>query len=730
MPGSETNQTGYVLVSKCPESWMDINTKINCEIKRDITDVIGLLPVYDSHNLVYKNIWCARCHGKETDDVTFWNVSAKYDPWSTEQSGFVNNSLFEDAPRGELLFYFVSNSDASTRPRTCPYGFVDECPPESSNKLSEACKAHFAPFIPDKLWYDQSHFRNHFCAICNGVIDEHRQENCRSCQIGISCRSDPFGRCFNRVCTKFDRFLTVETLFNFEDLQRDAFGKTAFATCNDGFIYDPFSRKCRSLSCPVNYIIHEGTCQPDNALLMVVQPLGLRNTDLNSTSMSVDALDCILDEIGLEVASIEAIQVVTKELQQYSSTCFGLDITCETKNTSTVSLTLIFQSSLKLNNFNDKLEPVFKSTPDNVTSTMPICNVDSISMYMKYPIDLILPLICTPYVGDFGDEFDFNNKSKLLLIKQHKLNKTDQTYYSVHITESCIKDTTLDCNTTVIFDASEFVIVDMDIGKNVHLIESQITLKPDEYIRLSDGRIKACPFSPLPHIFKRSILDIAAAVCGWFSVAALICTLTTYLVFPKLRNLPGKIAMSLAVALMLAYLGLLLAGIFLFSDAACTTWAILTHYFWLTAFFWMALCAFDVARTFSQQSRAPRLSDPSSQWRMFLKYSLIGWSTPVLIIVMCLGLHFAQFQSFEFRYGSLIEEVCFLRGQGAVLYTFVIPISTLVVASTCLFLIGAVYLRRQRQSSKIARAEKETDSAAYEVFIYLRVRVNSFVVKL
>ena len=704
---------------------MDINTKINCEIQRDITDVIGLLPVYSSRNVVYKNIWCAWCHGKDTDDVIFWNVSAKYDPRSTDQSGFVNNSLFDDVLQGELKSYFVKNPSASARPRTCPYGFVDKCPSESSHELSKACKAHFAPFIPDKVRYDQFHFRNHFCAICNGVIEEDRKENCRNCNIG-PCRSDPFGRCYTRVCTKFDRFLTVETLFSFEDLQRDAFSQTTSAKCDEGFLYDPFSRKCRSLSCPVNYIIHEGTCQPDNELLIpFVQPQGLRNTDLNDTSVSEDALDCILDVIGFELASVETIQIVTEELQQYSTTCVGLDVTCETKNISTVSLALLFQSSLKLNNFNDKLKRVFESTTGNTTSTIPVCNVNSISLYIKYPIDLILPLVCTPYIGDFGDEFADFNISKMLLITQLTLNKTDQTYYSVHVSESCIKDNSLDCNTTFIFDGTEFAIVDTDTGKNIHLIESQITLKPDEYAWLSDGRIKACPFSSSAPIFKRSILDIATAVCGWLSVAALICTLTTYLVFPKLRNLPGKIALSLAIALMLAYLGLLLAGIFLFSDVACTTWAIFTHYFWLAAFFWMTLCAFDVAKTFSQQGRAP--SDPPSQWRVFLKYSLISWGTPGVIIAICLGLHFGQFYSLEFRYGSLVDEMCFLRGSGAVLYAFVIPISTLVVASTCLFLVAAVYLRRQRQSSKIARAEKETDSATYEVSIYLRVRVNSFV---
>ena len=78
LPGFIEDNHGLVLVTKCPKSWTEVNTKLNCEVERNITDIIGILPVYNSLNITFKNIYCATCHGVDPLNVTFWDVEARF----------------------------------------------------------------------------------------------------------------------------------------------------------------------------------------------------------------------------------------------------------------------------------------------------------------------------------------------------------------------------------------------------------------------------------------------------------------------------------------------------------------------------------------------------------------------------------------------------------------------------------------------------------------------------
>ena len=154
---------------------------------------------------------------------------------------------------------------------------------------------------------------------------------------------------------------------------------------------------------------------------------------------------------------------------------------------------------------------------------------------------------------------------------------------------------------------------------------------------------------------------------------------------------------------------------------ACSAIAIVTHYFWLAAFTWMMLFAFNIAKTFSGTGiAAARPKGGGSFW----KYMILGWTNPSAVVGICIGLHLCQCTPIVFEYGNLEENTCFIRGSKAVLFTFVVPVSALLLLSISCFIFMAIHLRRQRSAGKLARRSGAAKEISYEVAIYLRVRNN------
>ena len=82
------------------------------------------------------------------------------------------------------------------------------------------------------------------------------------------------------------------------------------------------------------------------------------------------------------------------------------------------------------------------------------------------------------------------------------------------------------------------------------------------------------------------------------SLVGLFIVFVVYLVLPQLRNVPGKCLMNLVTALFLAQLLFLLLNVPEADSFACICLAVIVHYLYLAAFFWMNVLAFDIWHTF------------------------------------------------------------------------------------------------------------------------------------
>ena len=130
-------------------------------------------------------------------------------------------------------------------------------------------------------------------------------------------------------------------------------------------------------------------------------------------------------------------------------------------------------------------------------------------------------------------------------------------------------------------------------------------------------------------------LELTYVGCS-LSAIGCILILITYGLFKDLRTLPTKILMNLALAI-LAVNVLFLAGgpvskYFPFIEV-CTTIAICLHFFFVAQFVWMSLMTFEMVRKFYQSKRMA-LDTKKSRRKLFIIYTLLGWSLPLVVVTL------------------------------------------------------------------------------------------------
>nr|QVK45887.1 G protein-coupled receptor [Proales similis] len=160
--------------------------------------------------------------------------------------------------------------------------------------------------------------------------------------------------------------------------------------------------------------------------------------------------------------------------------------------------------------------------------------------------------------------------------------------------------------------------------------------------------------------------DYSMLLPGWLSfsattvsLSAMILTLITYALFKELRNIPGWNIINLTVALTIAQGSFLAGSIFNHMPEVCFAIALLTHYGFLAAFFWMNVIAFDLFRNFRDKSSHVLLLMVTVRARL-PKYALYAWLSPLVIVLISISIdliftQIAETSSFRPCYAGLLE---------------------------------------------------------------------------
>ncbi|XP_068690966.1 uncharacterized protein [Montipora foliosa] len=165
------------------------------------------------------------------------------------------------------------------------------------------------------------------------------------------------------------------------------------------------------------------------------------------------------------------------------------------------------------------------------------------------------------------------------------------------------------------------------------------------------------------------------------SIISLLFLVAVYLSVKELRNLPGKCLVSLSLALLCYQIIFRFTAISKEVEGLCTAVAIGLHYFFLAAFTWMSVIAFDTASTFQVQVKDPR----KQAWdlkKTFIKYNVVGWAVPMATVVLCVTLDFSG--TFHMGYGKQ-SQYCWISDKTAVAVAMVTPVSiALIFNAVCM----------------------------------------------
>ena len=499
---------------------------------------------------------------------------------------------------------------------------TNECPPSwPDDDISRKCSS-YTSFV----YRPQEVFQNVHCAICNGV--QPGELSCNS--TGPLFRNLPPLRDFNPSA--------FALLFDLKD--KDGSGIVGqLKNCDEGQLYDPFSRKCRQVFCSQpGTVVRNGRC--------LDVPSSTSTPQQSSTPASVNN-PIVFPEEPSQTSSPDLTTITTNPnaLVTKVSSQFTTDAAITTKSTNNDSVTEV---------------------PTDLHPTR------------------------TAYL-------DLAN------------NVSDEDSPKNNFT-SCPK-----------FMLSESEIEWRENG-TLYVPSRDEVFQLGSYEKETDGSVFICAHG-------LSTVSKFDPVLGWVTVAGLglseICLALHLLAFflsPNLRNLSGRNLASLSFALFAAYGSFIGAQFVPIGSNLCVGIALSTFYFFLSAFWWTSVMAWDVWHTIRLATVQLRCSSSGQQWGKFILYSLYAWLVPGLIVAATMVIEYVDVASVpivpEEYHPHFGRTVCWFSQRKAILVYFAAPLTAILCVNLLLFINSAYMIR-----STTAKSPTSSNQAGSRKQLGLYVRL-------
>ena len=163
-----------------------------------------------------------------------------------------------------------------------------------------------------------------------------------------------------------------------------------------------------------------------------------------------------------------------------------------------------------------------------------------------------------------------------------------------------------------------------------------------------------------------------------------------YTTLKDLRDLPGQILLSMAVAMFPVQLITVVGGLeYSRSRSICIFIGVLLHYFQLVAGFWFNVASFDVCLSFLT------INKPGNPKRKFKLYSLYAWGFPATIIALAqVSEHLSHLEEYRPAYAGSMDhqaiQLCWLNNRLGFGMFFALPIATLILENIVFYLISLI----------------------------------------
>ncbi|XP_038059552.1 uncharacterized protein LOC119730636 [Patiria miniata] len=730
---------GFWLNSFCPAN-ASVNSRRLCEDPPG-DDVILKTPVSGARGVAYKNVYCAICNGEDLSRLDAWAVDVYCN--SLNQSAAIL-----DAPRqrGANYTFDFQDLDAACRlvfssrkgvgVRYCFPDVVADCGShDGSTGLCEACDSYAAVAIEPERFPPGPRrvFRNPHCALSHGVrITSGAITN--SC--ALVCGSGSF-------VTPMIPSLSI--LINFGTGTAQVDDLVLPSRCPADFVFDPFTDRCRILSCADGYRLEGGQCiaqeppdtEEESNVTATVEFLVEVNIDgtVNCSSAGEVGL-CMAKPLlqildGLSVQRFTLGGIVPKcRLSDSNTTSFEMTMTRENAqldiNILEKELDIVllngsrggFGECLSFNNDTNLRSIVF------VRCHSATCGIRETAK-------------CGNVVGNITEIFPLqSNVSDGFVRVDNTWYSAEQTVYSVIYgwqpgNESFDKlgmrvrvcdGEELSC-AHVALNASLFRPIGGPEGSSLEYLPTGYILAPGNFSILRNGSVMVCSFFDNGTVqgTRDDLAKLLISLIGLtLSMIATAVIFVTYLAFRSLRNHMRCPMLNLTASLILANLMFLLSKISTANDVACTAVAFLGHVFWLSVSTWSNIIAVGMYGAFSVSAMS--LRDQRVTRRKLVYFYLYAYGAPCCISIPCLVLELT-YKSRDvplFRYRS--GDVCFINSSDQMLYAFVVPLLACVLVNLVLFSLTVRGIRITKMKAQMVKGNTPVMRQAMEELpIYLKI---------
>ena len=256
----------------------------------------------------------------------------------------------------------------------------------------------------------------------------------------------------------------------------------------------------------------------------------------------------------------------------------------------------------------------------------------------------------------------------------------------------------------IALDKTEYNIDQIGPGhSNLFLLRKKKFLSFDQFDVTPDGVVRVCVnvLNELNYFDGATAHDlwIITTVCNTLSMVCLVLALVTYLLFPSLRTVPGKLIICFMIILLLTLLFETLSHTIANVSHGCVIIGIFRHFLWLGVFSSMHVCNFHMFKVFRQKTNNA-LNNVLHQRKKLCKYFIYAAFCPLTLVLIYLITHFLIHKNSSMGYGGVR---CFIVNDILRIIFFILPIG-IICFSNVAFFISTVF---QIHKTQVVESNRE-----------------------
>ncbi|XP_076106893.1 uncharacterized protein LOC143075353 [Mytilus galloprovincialis] len=646
----QTNLTvrySFYMVADCATDFKDSDIINKCTSDQqhiDLFDIDLFVPVaHINETIVYKNIYCAVCNHEYESNIQSWDAYV----FCNNGTPFINTPSSHRELLQEVQSFEKCNirfSHGTREYEKCNWGKYTKCNQTGSwtnysKTIDHACSNYTSVYM--------GQYRNVFCYMCN--TDRPPKMGCTQLDFMDDSGHAVFGAFTGLI--RLTKHIAVDEVDK----------------CGDNEIYDTNEDVCREVVCPSYYEYN----QNNNSCEAIFSVMSNQMYEIYYKAIISDNT-CTTQSCYIQYAS--AVEFAIKERIQSDLT--GL-VQCEKSNTEWFSNGLTQRNSSK---FIVIIKITFAKlhSHDHVDYINTLASLNEVTMsYKNTPVTVYL-----------------NITSSMELEYDRTIDRLHRTMIPGIFEWNCMmRFTTISIVPDFFCPRIKFSVDEVVLsGSYFKVPKFNVTYYFRDVIKNGNYYL-VCVYSfmNLIHnitaskviIIEDIVEEILSLICSLVSIVSLAITLVVYLVFKKLRTIPGINNMMLSLHLLIAH------SLYLFgfnatrNDKLCSALGLLTHYFWLASVFWMHMCTVHMFRVFFSMKMKPTVKQSK---RVVIVYSLYADIISGLLVASNITYHLASDQNKQttgyLGYGG---DKCYITLTDMILFTFVIPVGILLSSNIVLF---------------------------------------------